>query len=82
MVTRELKNRNIIKVLLKAIIKQERDADESNTKEILSFNDLANALGLTRESQCEKMYEDLGNIIEGNIDLDIAVDNFILAYNI
>lgn len=82
MVTRELKKRAIIKVLLKTIIQQERKADENNTTEILSFNDLANALGLTKESQCEKMYEDLGNMIENDINLDWALEQFFVAYNI
>lgn len=82
METRELKNKKIIKLLLKAIIKQERKADENNTLEILPFNDLANALELTKESQCEKMYEDLGNMIENNIDLDFALDKFLITYNI
>lgn len=82
MLTRELKNRKIIKVLLKTIIKQEREADKNDSKEILSFNDFANALELTKESQCEKMYEDLGNMIENNIDLDWAVEQFFVTYNI
>lgn len=82
MMCNQSKSRDIIKLLLKTIIKQEKEASEENTKEILPFSEFANALGLKEEKQCEKMYEDLGNMIEKNVDLDIAVDNFILAYNI
>ncbi|MCI8548388.1 MAG: hypothetical protein HFJ38_05815 [Bacilli bacterium] len=82
MVCNQLKNRYIIKLLLKTIIKQEREVIEDDEKEILPFLDFANALGLVKESQCEKMYEDLGNMIEKNIDLDVAIDKFISAYNI
>lgn len=82
MMCNQFKNRNIIKLLLKTIIKQEREANEENTKEILPFSEFANALGLREEKQCEKMYEDLGNMIEKNIDLDVAINDFILAYNI
>lgn len=82
MITSELNTREIIRVLLKNIIRQEREADEGYTKEILSFNEFANALGLKNESQCEKMYEDLGNMIENNTNLDYAIEQFFIEYNI
>lgn len=77
-----LKHKNIIKVLLKTVIDQEKKADEKNSTEILSFTDFSNALGLTEERKCEKLFEDLGNMIEENIDLDTAIEQFIVEYNI
>lgn len=82
MINREKRNQNIIKILLKTVINQERESDENDAKEILPFIDFANALELIEESQCEKMFEDLGNMIEKDIDLDVAVEQFVVAYNI
>lgn len=82
MINNQIKNRKIIKLLLKAVIKQEIKEDETSSVEILPFNEFANTLELTEECQCEKMYEDLGNMIEGRVDLDTAIEKFILAYNI
>lgn len=82
MINKDEKNKNIIKLLLKTIIKQERKSDESNSEEVLSFTAFANVLELTKESECEKMYEDLGNMIENKVDLDTALDQFCITYNI
>lgn len=94
---KQIESRNIIKILLKTIIIQEKKNYSFANKlsknkdifkitiepnELLPFEKLADALQLKEEKQCEAMYEMLGDMIDKRLDLDEELDKFIQYYNI
>ena len=88
-----IRNRNLIKILLTMLINAEKDMEKfcdnmrkneflvnieiEEAKEILCFNDLIKALEVESIEQEEVIYELLGNMIEKDVDLNVAIENFL-----
>ena len=88
-----IRNRNLIKILLTMLINAEKDMEKfcdnmrkneflvnieiEEAKEILCFNDLIKALEVESIEQEEIIYELLGNMIEKDVDLNVAIENFL-----
>ena len=90
----ETKAKNIIKLLLNSIIIREKQTSEfidsfnnnklfsiiENPIDLLPLDVLENMLELKDSKLGEIMYEDYGNMVDKDLNLDVELDKFIAKY--
>lgn len=91
------KNRNMIKVLLTALINNDKEIyafskilQENNNlyrfvaepNEVIPFSEIAEALELKNEKECEQMYNELCKIASSKKDINDEVEKFMNKYSL
>ncbi len=91
------KSQDVIRALLKAIVNQEKALEKfSNmlnssknifnisieSNDVMPYEEIATALKLEKEYEYEKIYQELGDMIDLDENIDILINNFITKYNL